>query len=519
MPATGRTWRDMSQLNIVKGVLKKPVAGERLIEALSDVPNLQGELYLGFPLLGSSSLSMAIDALLVSSDHGLVVFDLIEGTSLEGHEERQDMAANLLEAKLRACPGLTQRRNLLTQITAISFGPALPQHILNNLPAHYPACTSSSTLATALDRALMRIDERVHRLTLSALQNVLKIRSSRGARVTLNETSKGSRLKALEEAISTLDHTQSTAVIETVKGVQRIRGLAGSGKTIVLALKAAYLHAQYPEWRIAVTFNTRSLKGQFKRLINTFSINQTGEEPNWERLRVINAWGASGGEEREGIYYQFCRDNRLPCYDFSEASSKFGGVEKAFEGAVAEALESLAPKPSVCLYDAILVDEAQDFPSNFLLMCYEALNEDRNLVYAYDELQSLAGQSMPPPEEIFGTKASGEPRVDFGLAAGTDRRDIILQVCYRNSRPLLTAAHALGFGIYRSAPPARSTGLVQMFDSPKLWQDIGYEVRSGELVPGSAVTLERSARSSPTFLEEHSSVDDLIQFQVFATVG
>ena len=34
------------------------------------------------------------------------------------------------------------------------------------------------------------------------------------------------------------DMLQSKAVIETVDGVQRIRGLAGSGKTIVLALKA-----------------------------------------------------------------------------------------------------------------------------------------------------------------------------------------------------------------------------------------------------------------------------------------
>ena len=42
---------------------------------------------------------------------------------------------------------------------------------------------------------------------------------------------------------------QGRAVIETVEGVQRIRGLAGSGKTIVLALKAAYLHA--PVSRVA----------------------------------------------------------------------------------------------------------------------------------------------------------------------------------------------------------------------------------------------------------------------------
>ena len=63
-------------------------------------------------------------------------------------------------------------------------------------------------------------------------------------------------------------------MIETVEGVQRIRGLAGSGKTVVLALKAAYLHAQHPEWKIAVTFNTRSLKGQLRQLINTFILNK-----------------------------------------------------------------------------------------------------------------------------------------------------------------------------------------------------------------------------------------------------
>ena len=100
----------------------------------------------------------------------------------------------------------------------------------------------------------------------------------------LNENSRGAKLKRLEDSIATLDNRQSRAVIETVNGVQRIRGLAGSGKTIVLALKAAYLHVQHPDWRIAVTFNTRSLKGQFRRLINNFSVEQAGEEPL--RLRV-----------------------------------------------------------------------------------------------------------------------------------------------------------------------------------------------------------------------------------------
>ena len=74
-----------------------------------------------------------------------------------------------------------------------------------------------------------------------------------------------------------------------------------------------------------------------------------------------------------------------------------------------------------------------------------------------------------------------------GTPADEPRRDIILEKCYRNSRPILVTAHALGFGIYRAPPKHGSTGLVQMFDDASLWEEIGYEVVSGELKEGSDV--------------------------------
>ena len=52
-----------------------------------------------------------------------------------------------------------------------------------------------------------------------------------------------------------MDEWQKKATLEVPDGPQRIRGLAGTGKTIVLALKAAYLHTQHPEWNILVTFS------------------------------------------------------------------------------------------------------------------------------------------------------------------------------------------------------------------------------------------------------------------------
>ena len=92
-----------------------------------------------------------------------------------------------------------------------------------------------------------------------------------------------------------------------------------------------------------------------------------------------------------------------------------------------------------------------------------------------------------------------------------------MEKCYRNSRPALVTAHALGFGIYKTPSDPKESGLVQMFEQNTLWKDIGYEVAEGELKDGSSVTLIRTSETSPKFLENHSDIDDLIIFKSFAT--
>jgi superfamily I DNA and RNA helicase len=152
-------------------------------------------------------------------------------------------------------------------------------------------------------------------------------------------------------------------------------------------------------------------------------------------------------------------------------------------------------------------------------MCYDLLTEEKRLVYAYDELQSLTDRSLPPPEEMFGFKADGAtPNVQFmEPAPGRPSQDIILETCYRNSRPVLATAHALGFGIYRDVDPKSGTGLIQMFDNAQLWEDVGYSIKEGDLKDGQAVALARSPETSPTFLEEPKQADSLIEFLCFDT--
>lgn len=492
-------------INTVWGSTDKPVSSKQLATRLASEEGLEGTLYIGYPIIGTPEGSFPIDALLVSPTKGLVLFNLVEGRTLGNHEAAQDQAFNKMQAKLRQHESLIRRRELLVKIHTVTFAPAAPQ-VDQITTADYPVCGMDSLLETLGEMEIG--DATVFPALVAVIQAISALRRGRKKRELHNANSKGTKIKSLEDSIANLDKQQSAAVVETFDGVQRLRGLAGSGKTIVLALKVAYLHARHPDWMIAVTFNTRSLKKQFENLITTFVLEQANDEPDWDKVRILNAWGAAGGKDRSGIYYEFCCDHGVTYHDFRSAGQF--GADKQFEGACDAALQSV--KQFIPKYDAILVDEAQDFSPNFLLLCYEYLKQPKRLVYAYDELQNLGKRSLPPVEDIFGKNADGSPRVVLHPdEPGRPKQDIVLDICYRNSRPVLSTAHALGFGIYR--PPEK--GLVQIFENKNLWIDIGYAVKDGELEDGHNVTLRRTSKSSPAFLENHSSPDDLISFESF----
>ncbi len=500
-------------IDIVRGTNDKPVSSDSLTKLMSRETGFSGQLLIGFPVIATPEGPYPVDALLISKDKGIILFDLIEGSNAGDYRSRQDDSANILEARLKTHRDLMDRRNLLIDIHTISFAPGVPHLYSPVQDDYYPLVNPSSLVPELKKFEWKRPDKEIYEKALSAIESISAIRKSGVRRTIRQKDSRGDRLKNLEDSIATLDNDQSRAVIETVEGVQRIRGLAGSGKTIVLALKAAYLHAQHPDWHIGVTFNTRSLKGHFRRLIERFTLEQTGEEPDWDYLQIIHAWGAPGSRDRDGIYYQYCRIHDITYFDFGMASDKFGR-ENAFTGACEHALGQA--RENIQLYDVILVDEAQDFSPTFLRLCYELLGNSKRLVYAYDELQNLSGDSLPSPEEIFGKKVDGSPKVRFDDVSGNEaQRDIILKKCYRNSRPVLVTAHALGFGIYRETQQSSGTGLIQMFDHPELWEEIGYQRRDGKLEEGSSVTLYRPEETSPKFLEDHSPIDDLIQFISF----
>jgi superfamily I DNA and RNA helicase len=195
--------------------------------------------------------------------------------------------------------------------------------------------------------------------------------------------------------------------------------------------------------------------------------------------------------------------------DYSYARGKYG-IDGAFQGICQELLEIARASRPEPVFDAVLIDEAQDLPPEFFQLVYMFTREPKRIVWAYDEMQKLSESAMPDTDELFGTGARGESLVNLDSPPNTPRRDIVLPVCYRNTPWTLATAHALGLGIYRSG------GLLQHPDEPELWSDIGYRAVHGRLALGEAVTLERSIESTPSYFGRLLRPEDSVVIGRFA---
>jgi superfamily I DNA and RNA helicase len=184
-------------------------------------------------------------------------------------------------------------------------------------------------------------------------------------------------------------------------------------------------------------------------------------------------------------------------------------MDDAFQGICRELLEIAHAREVTPIFDAILIDEAQDLPPEFFQLVYQFTREPKRIVWGFDELQKLSEAAMPSTDELFGTGQRGESLVSLDAPSDAPRRDIVLPVCYRNTPWALATAHALGIGVYRQG------GLLQHPDEPSLWQDIGYNAIHGRLRPGQSVTLERRPDSSPEYFDRLLRADDAVLVRQF----
>jgi superfamily I DNA and RNA helicase len=310
----------------------------------------------------------------------------------------------------------------------------------------------------------------------------------------------GKAIIELEKQITLLDPEQHKAAVQIAPGPQRIRGLAGTGKTVVLAKKAAIIHntPELSDKRILFTFNTQSLYNQAKSLISKYYRDDNTEDPDWEgRLHIRHGWGSSDLEKRSGVYSDICKRYELPVMSLMQARRI--DAKTPFRACCKQIL-NIGIEP---FYDYIIVDEAQDFPPEFFQILFQLCipNEQtglRCIYWAYDELQSLSSLEIPGATELFGLDNNGNPNININGEdyPGGMEKDIVLRQSYRYPQSILMLAHGIGLGIY--AP----RGCVQMLSDKVSWSAIGYDVVAGSLVQGEDTVIVRPEENSPNKISE-----------------
>ena len=160
-------------------------------------------------------------------------------------------------------------------------------------------------------------DEEYIKEVFSSLDASSAIIRPKEREINSNKFTRANVLSKMESQIANFDDSQRMAALSLLEGPQRIRGLAGTGKTIILCLKAAKLHYEYPDKKILYTFYTKSLYDYIRQLITRFYMKiSEGNVPDFEKSILIrHAWG---GANIKGVYYDACVDNNIDVLKFQE---------------------------------------------------------------------------------------------------------------------------------------------------------------------------------------------------------
>ena len=330
-----------------------------------------------------------------------------------------------------------------------------------------------------------------------------------------------SRRKIIQQVrsrLNQLDLKQEKIAKQIPDGMQRIRGIAGSGKTVILCQKAALMSVKYPEWQIALVFFSRSLYDsitqQVDKWIRHFTQDRVSYHPQESNLKVLHAWGS---KQQPGFYSTICKaTGTLPL------AVPFTTSKKPNEALAEACCQLLENKTIPQLFDAVLIDEGQDLIANnwkyqdkqaFYWLAYQSLRpvnpihpQQRRLIWAYDELQSLDSLIIPEPGELFGEELGH-------LVTGQYNQQInkteIISRCYRTPHQIIIIAHAIAIGLLR-----RRGILISLIHAVE-WQALGYKI-IGNWQLGNQITIQREHHNSPNIISELWQ-GDMITFDCFAS--
>lgn len=464
--------------------LKKDTAAKQVIDSLSEIyPSEKNIVYYKYPIYRGdlpSELRQA-EILMVSPEYGVIYFKCNYGPQLTASELEylDDLDSHIFKRFIGTQELRKDRRTLKFEIKGIIVGSTtindenIQYSTLNDLSTFIAPCKLAQPLSDDEFSLLVSCIDNTTKLNLKKQRNIVNQEG--------NQKNKGQVLELIQQKETCFDNEQRKAAMSIIDSPQRIRGLAGSGKTILLTMKAALFHLSNPDAEILYTYYTKDLYDLIRRLIERFYREAAdNHEPNWKKIHIFHAWG---GIELPGVYSSLCKDMKIQPITLQSARNY--NARNPFSYVCGQLQNLDLPQK----YDLTLIDEGQDFPNEFYQLCYK-ITKDRRIVWAYDEFQNIFDIELQDEKKTFGKDKEGNYLVDFERHENPNQ-DIILHCCYRTPHNVLIAAFSLGLGIYHSK-------VLQRLESNSHWESLGFSIEKGTCLTGEEMIISRPIDNTPS---------------------
>lgn len=184
--------------------------------------------------------------------------------------------------------------------------------------------------------------------------------------------------------VRALDYEQEEFAKKIPNGHYMVSGIPGSGKTVMLLSRALHLAQRYSQYKILIVTYTKALSNKLKHQLTlkikemqiTEQVLDNIEIKTFHKLCYDLVGRPEHTKERQNENY------------FNEFWPK-------------EAISAVKNNP---LYDAVLVDEYQDFHADWFTLCRDVCkkndNNDENLFFAGDRLQRIYDVTWSSYKEI-----------------------------------------------------------------------------------------------------------------------
>ncbi|ADI73277.1 conserved hypothetical protein [Methanohalobium evestigatum Z-7303] len=177
--------------------------------------------------------------------------------------------------------------------------------------------------------------------------------------------------------IKTLDTDQEKFSKRIPYGHYMVSGVPGSGKTVILVARAVHLARENPEWNILILTYNRSLKSKLKNILKSMHKDLDNMGVNYENIEISSFHKTAMKVANETTIPKPTPDNY---WDELLPYKAINNVES--------------------MYDAVLIDEYQDFHNIWLKLCLKLCRKHEykgeyteNLFLAGDRLQSIYNPS------------------------------------------------------------------------------------------------------------------------------